>query len=453
MVLDAAEEVDELPVDSLRGCALGVDTDSLPVMNGERLSLDFWKFWTGQTISNLGSSFTMFALPLLVYKLTGSALSLAATTAAYFIPYLLFGLVIGAWVDRVDRKRLMIATDLGRALALASIPIFSYAGVLSIWWIYAATFIQACLTIAFDAGEFAAIPSLVPKENLVTANGRIMATYQAAQVSGPLLAGLLVALMRIEDVLLFDAASFAVSAVSLALIARSFNSEPSGERKHILRDVQEGLRYVFGHPVLRNISLMMALINFFGSTTWAQLVLFGKVRLHASDARIGILFAAGSLGVVVLGLSAGPIRKRVKFSDAALGSMILHGGFIIGLAATRHYVVALVLWAAASGFGLFLNINTQSLRQAIVPGHLMGRVASIAGVIAWSAIPAGTLVGGIVIKALGQQRVEWVYGADGVIVVVLALIFRQFTALGHAEDYLTPDEAAAEPVPVPATAS
>src|SRR5213082_517196 len=100
-----------------------------------RLSRDFWTFWTGQTISNLGTSFTLFALPLLVYKLTGSALNLAATTAAYFIPYLLFGLLIGAWVDRVDRKRMMIAVDLGRCLVLASIPVFSYAGILSVWWI------------------------------------------------------------------------------------------------------------------------------------------------------------------------------------------------------------------------------------------------------------------------------------------------------------------------------
>jgi MFS family permease len=430
-------------VDLLRhhgvGCGYG-DAGTLPVVGQERLSLDFWKFWAGQTISNLGSSFTMFALPLLVFKLTGSALNLAATTAAYFIPYLLFGLVIGAWVDRLDRKRTMILVDLGRAVVLASIPVFSYAGILSVWWIYAMTFLQACCTIAFDAGEFAAVPSLVPKNALVAANGRIMASYQGASVAGPLLAGLLVALVRVEDVLLVDAASFVVSAVSLALVRRSFNPAEPPERKHILRDVGEGLRYVLGHPVLRNISLMMALINLVGSTANAQLVLFGKVRLHASDARVGFLFAAGSVGVVVLGLSAGTIRKRVKFSDAALGAMMLHGAFIAAFAATRQYEAALVLWAAASGFGLFLNINTQSLRMAIVPQHLMGRVASIAGVLAWSAIPVGTLAGGGVIKALGDARVGWVYGAIGAAVFGLALIFKVFTALGRAEEYLPEGE-------------
>ncbi len=406
----------------------------------QRLSGDFWKFWTGQTISNVGSSFTAFALPLLVYTLTHSPIYLALTAVAYFLPYLLFGLLIGAWVDRVDRKRMMIAVDLGRGAAIASVPVFDYLGILSVWWIFAMAFVTACLTIAFDSGEFAAIPSLVPKELLVTANGRIMASYSAASVVGPLLAGLLVAVMPISDLLFVDAASFLVSAVALSLVRRRFNVDEEREPTHILRDVQEGLRYVFGHPVLRNISLMMALINFFGATAGFQLVLFGKVRLHATDSRVGYLFAAGGLGVVVLGLSAGSIRKKVKFSDAAIGAMILHGAFIVGFAATDHYVVALVLWAAASGFGLFLNINTQSLRQMIVPPHMMGRVASIAGVIAWSAIPVGTLIGGAVIKSLGQQNVEWVYGAIGVIIVGLALFFKAFTALGHAEDYLTDTE-------------
>jgi len=150
-----------------------------------RLSGDFWRFWTGQTVSNLGSSFTQFALPLLVYKLTGSALNLAISSAADFLPYLLFGLVIGAWVDRVDRKRLMIWTDLLRALVIAAIPILYALHALSVWWIYALGFVSSTLTIFFNAGEFAAIPSLVEGDDLVTANGRIQASYSAASVVGP----------------------------------------------------------------------------------------------------------------------------------------------------------------------------------------------------------------------------------------------------------------------------
>ena len=117
-----------------------------------RLNTDFWKYWTGQTISNLGSSITLFALPLLVYKLTGSALNLGITTAAEFLPYLLFGLILGAWTDRVDRKRMMIGTDIARALIIASIPLLYAFGLLAVWWIYIVGFVHATLTICFEAG-------------------------------------------------------------------------------------------------------------------------------------------------------------------------------------------------------------------------------------------------------------------------------------------------------------
>ena len=281
---------------------------------------DFWKFWVGQTISQLGSSFTFFALPLVVYKLTGSSVDLAIATAAYFLPYLLFGLVIGAWVDRIDRKRMMIAVDLGRAAVIATIPLLSYLDALSVGWIYAGAFATATLTIAFDSGQFAALPNLVSTDDLVTANGRLQASYSAAMVAGPLLAGVLVAVVDLETVFLVDSASFVGWAVSLGLVRTSFNPKEPPERKHILRDVSEGLRYVLGHPVLRNISLMMALINFVLATTFTQLVLFASLELDASDTQIAVLFAAGAAGVVCLGLAAGPLRRRLSFSVAALGA-------------------------------------------------------------------------------------------------------------------------------------
>ena len=212
-------------------------------MRGQRLSPDFWRFWTGQTISNLGSSFTFFALPLLVYELTGSAVNLAATTAAYLLPYLLFGLVIGAWVDRVDRKRLMIAVDLLRAAAIATVPALAAMDALSVWWIYGMAFVTATFTIAFDACEFAAVPSLVGKDDLVTANGRIQASYQAATFLGPIMAGVMLGSgLPVEDVLLVDAASFVASAAALALVRSSFNP-PADERREpttIRRDVRRG---------------------------------------------------------------------------------------------------------------------------------------------------------------------------------------------------------------------
>ena len=406
------------------------------------MSSDFRKFWFGQTISNLGSSFTQWAVPLLVYKLTHSALSLGVATAMTFLPYLLFGLLLGAWMDRVDRKRAMIVLEILSAAVVLSIPLVAEFWHLTVWWIYGVTFIQSTITIAFAAGEFAAIPSLVETDDLVTANGRIQATYSAAQVVGPLLAGALISFLPLVWVMALDAGTFAVSALALSLIGRSFNvtSEEPKEATTILYDVREGLRYVISHPVLRNISLMMALINFVGASTYAQLVLFADQRLDARDAKVGGLFAAGSAGVVVTGLLAGRLRKRFSFTALAMTSLMLMGLCTVIFAGMRWYWVALPFWAAAGGLGILFNINTGSLRQAIVPNHLLSRVLSIAAVLAWSAIPAGALAGGWAVSATGN--VALVYGVIGVLTICIAAFFRFFTALGDAQRYV--DERQAE---------
>jgi predicted MFS family arabinose efflux permease len=336
----------------------------------------------------------------------------------------------------------MVALDCLNAIVIFSIPLVATFGHLTVWWIYGVTFVQSTVFIAFSAGEFAAIPSLVSTDDFVTANGRIQATYSAAQVLGPLLAGALISFLPLTWVMAFDAGSFAISAFSLSLIKASFNVR-SGEPKEattILHDVRAGLRYVLSHPVLRNISLMMAMINFVMSTTWAQLVLFAHERLDASSREIGVLFAAGSAGVVVTGLLAGRLRKWFSFTALAMTSLMLVGVLTIVFSQMRVFWIALPIWAASSGLGILFNINTGSLRQAIVPNEMLSRVMSIAGVLAWSAIPAGALVGGWVISASG--RVEVIYGAIGAITIAIAAFFRFFSPLGDAQRYV--DERKAE---------
>src|SRR5258707_1593479 len=147
--------------------------ETKPLPNGEAKKArrpfngNFWKYWTGQTISQLGSSITLFALPLLVYKITGSALNLGLQTAAEFVPYLLFGLLLGAVMDRVDRKRMMILVDIARAVVIATIPLMAALSHLSVWWIYGVGFVSSTLNICFDTGQFAAIPNLVEQDDLV----------------------------------------------------------------------------------------------------------------------------------------------------------------------------------------------------------------------------------------------------------------------------------------------
>ena len=403
---------------------------------GRGFSADFWKFLFGQTVSNVGSSFTLFALPLLVFKLTGSALNLALVYAAEYLPYLLFGLLIGAGVDRVDRKRLLVAVDVTQALVISTIPLLAVLDLLSVWWIYVVGFVSSTLWICFNTAEFAAMPSLVNKEDLVTANGRLQASYSAATVAGPLLAGLVVALVPVHAVLLVDALSFLVSALAVGLIKTSFNADVEEQQKKpagFRRDVAEGLRYVLGHPVLRNVCVMMALVNCVGFTVYAQLVLFAKERLEASDTQVGLLYAAGFVGMIVLALAAGPLRRRLPFSKVMLGTLMVGGLLIVLLASTRWYPFAMVLWALVWGLVVLFDINSNSLWQTIAPNRLLGRVQSVIWVLSWSTIPLGTFIGGVAIEQ--TQDVALVYGVIGVMIFLAALGF-SFTALGRAERYL-----------------
>jgi Transmembrane secretion effector len=411
---------------------------SSPRRRRHQLGRDFWLYFSGQLISQVGSSFTLFALPLLVFKLTGSATNLALTTAANFVPYLLFGLVLGAVVDRLDRRRMMLFTDVARAMVILLLPVLALTGALRVPDIYAVAFVQSTLGILFTCGEFAAIPSLVGRDDLVAANGRIMATNSAGGIIGPILAGVLVTLMSPADLLFFDAASFLVSAASLAAIRRSFNSaQPPAPRAAgvagLLEDVRAGLRFVWSHPVLRSISIMMALINFVAATQSSQLVLFAERALGATDTQVALLFAAGAAGIVVVSVAAAPIRRRLSFAVTALGALVVSGLAVTAMALLRSYPAALVLWAASSGFGLLLNINTGSLRQAIVPSHLYGRVISVAGVLAWSAIPLGALAGAAAIRLSGN--VADVYAATGILTALIALSFA-FSPVSRGDRYL-----------------
>ena len=405
------------------------------------MRLDFWKFWTGETISAFGTSVTQFAMPLIVFKLTGSAVALGGAAAMFTVPHLLFGLPIGAWTDRTNRKRLMIVVDLLAALAVASVPLTASLGLLSVWWIYAVTFATSTLGLAFETAQFGAIPSLVGRDDLVTANGRIQASFAAAGVLGPLTAGALLAFVPVEAVLYVDAASFLVSAIALSLIRRSFNAPVAPRATTIRQDIAEGLRYVLAHPVLRNISLMMALINLVSTTVFAQLVLFAKQDLRAADGEIGLLFAAGGVGVFLCSLSAGPLRKRFSFGTVALGALMLSGLLTIALAYATSIWSGVLLWGISAGLGTLFNINTGSLRQAIVPNHMLGRVISIAMVLAWSANPIGALAGGFLIERLGDARL--VYAGIGALTFLIALAFRLASPLGRAERYLRPLPSAA----------
>jgi MFS family permease len=398
------------------------------------LPLDFWVFWSGQAVSTLGSSFTVFAIPLLIFRLTGSALNLSLSTAVAYVPYILFGLLIGAWVDRLDRKRLMILVNVLLAVNVGSIPLLAALGHLSVAWIYAVQFVAATLRLFFAGAVAAAIASLVPTDRLVDANGKIQASYSAMGIIGPILAGSLAAFLPIVSLLIVDGASYVVAVGSLLLVHHSFNAPDRIERRPSVRaEIAEGLRFLFAHPILRNISVMMAMVNLVSMTVMAQIVFYAKEQLHATNAQVGLLFSANAAGVVLLSLLAGPLRKRLRFSRLALGALQLQGIAAILLAYVHVLWAALPLMALFQGLGILFSINTTSLRQAITPQRLLGRVVTTAGVMGGAVIPIGTMLGGLALQKTGS--VAFVYTAIGLLVFAIPTAFH-FSELRHAEAYL-----------------
>ena len=405
---------------------------------------DFWIFWTGQTISQIGSALTGTALPLLVFKLSGSALDLGLASAATWVPYPLFGLFIGAWVDRVNRKGLMIGLDICRAAILAVLPLLALFGHLPIWWIYLVTFLNSTLTVGFQGATTAAIPSMVTRDDLVKANGRIQASTPFAAIIGPLLAALLLAVTFLQVVLWCDALTFVVSALSLALIKTSFNAvAPRARTKTSLRrDILDGLRYVLAQPVIRTLALFSLLANLAVAVLYPQIVFYAKQVLVASDAQVSQFFIAAGIGAVIFMLSAGLLHKRLSYGMILLGSILLSGVCVLALIATRLYWVDLICFAVMFGLiGLF-DVAFNSILQAIAPNQLLGRVLTFTSVLAIFSVPFSSILGGLVIDQV--KNVILVFGVLGVFLVLLALAFVR-SPLTRVEGYLTP----AQPVDAP----
>jgi hypothetical protein len=378
----------------------------------------------------MGSSFTVFALPLLVYRITGSAIYLGLLTAFESVPLLTVGMIIGAWIDRVDRRKLMICADIIRGCAIGTIPLLTLLHALPIWWIFVVGLVNGTLWVTFNTAEFTAVKNLVPRDALLAANGNLQSSYQAAQVLGPAIAGAAVgAGLPVAAVLAVDALSFFASSLSLSAIRSTFNGESRPERKSMRQEVTGGLRYTWAHPLLRQISLLAILVNLLGVTIWTQLVLFARHQLHASDIQIGILFAAGSAGIALLTFATSRLRSHMSFSAATLGAIILYGLAIILLSITRIFWIAVPIWIIAAGLPYSFSVHTVALRQAMVPDYLLGRVMMTAQVFAWSSNPLGALLGGWAIAATGN--VSLIFGVLGGLIFASGCAFC-CTELGRA---------------------
>lgn len=387
---------------------------------------DFLKLWTAQTISVFGSQVSTLAIPLtaaLILKVEPLAFALLGTVET--LPFILFTLPAGAWVDRLRRRPIQIAGDLGRAIALATIPLAYLLDSLTIWQLYLVGFVTGTFTVLFDVANQSYLPSVVESDEIAEGNARLQISQSAAQVAGPGIAGYLVGLLRAPVAILVDVLSFLASALFLFLIRRPEPpvtprlDAPGRSGASIWNEVREGLGFVLGHPPLRAISAATATSNLFGSMVLAIYILYAVQELGLSAETIGIVLAIGNLGALAGAFLANRVAGRMGVGPTIVGSLLTYGlgALFIALAPSGDPAVAfLVVAGVVSGIGgMVYNINQVSYRQAICPPRMQGRMNATIRWLVWGTLPIGSIAGGALASVIGLHPTVWVGAALGFI--------------------------------------
>jgi MFS family permease len=365
-------------------------------------------FWAGQTLSVLGDSFALIALPLLVLQATGSVAQMGLVTGAYGVGQLAAGLFAGTLADRLDRRRLMIACDMARALLYATIPLGWWLGSaqgvgapVQMLLIYAVTVLGAALGMCFQVAYITAVANLVDRDLITEANGRLQATFGLSFVLGPMLAGLVSARFGPPAAIGVNAVSFLASALSLSMIRlrRAAAAPPAERQPLVLEQLSAGARFLLRQPVLRAVTLLFLAFTLVAAGGRDLFIYYLKHDLGQNDAAVGVVFGMASVGSILGALLAPTLRRRWGFGACFLGGMLLEGVvlLLIGYAPGVAFVAA-----EAMGFTFgdsVRGINSMSLRQQITPDHLLGRVTAAF----WTLVNVPGPLGAGAVTALAAQ--------------------------------------------------
>lgn len=371
---------------------------------------DFLRFWAADAVSETGSQITVLALPLLAaLALNASPLQMGLLTAAGTAPNLIFGLVAGVWVDRVRRRRLMIAADFIRVALLLTIPVAWILGDVRIELLYLVTFLNGAMKVFFDVAWMSYLPELVGRENLLDGNSKLHSTASLAQVVGPGLAGVLVGVFGAANAIVLDALSFLASALFLRHIGVA-EAEPALTTRHppVFRSIRQGFRLAIGNKILRAMFFSAAMTAFFGDVFLAVYVLYMVNVLGLSAGMVGLVFGLGGLGALIGATLAGPVARRMGVGPAVIVGRVLFGlcGAPVPLAVlVPSLALPLVMTAEFLQWMMLLiaEVNSLSLRQAITPDRYLGRINATSKFLVGGALPLGALLGGALGELIGLK--------------------------------------------------
>jgi len=397
-----------------------------------RLGANYWKLWTASVTSNLGDGVAQIAYPWLASAVTRNALLIALIAIAQRIPWLVFTLPAGVITDRVDRRKIMTATSVFRAaltLGVAAVVFLNQDALPSpgdvaggaigdpntvvYLTLLASALLFGIAEVLYDNAAQTILPAIVEPEALEKANGRLWGAEMVMnQFVGPPLGSLLVGIAFAVP-FLFDAGTFAVAAALIFALSGAFKAdhpdqEGEGERPRFWDEIKEGVKWLWAHPLLRPMAIILGLLNGLWSLGAATIVLFAQEVLDATTTTFAVLMMAGAAGGVIGSVAAPKISQKLGGGTSLFLTLLLMPAtlFVVGVAS--NWVLVSVMFFVSALAGVLWNVITVSLRQTIIPDHLLGRVNSVYRFFGWGMMPIGLAIGGLLVngaEAVGTDRV------------------------------------------------
>ena len=356
----------------------------------------FSLYYAGQALSFVGDGLRLIAIPLLVFHLTGSALSIGITYALELGPFALFGLVGGSLADRVDRRKLMIACDFVRFAILAAFAVGYALGFLTIWILYAGIVTISIAAAIFVGGQASSIPYLVGKERSTKAVSMLLAAEQTSNMILPPIGGALFALIGPLPALAINAFTYLCSQISIAAVPTFGPDEPGRlpSPLHVVADVKLGFRFLFADGAMRTVAMTSLVFNFFGFMCAAVFVPFLENDFHATDQVVGIALGIGAFGALIGSWLGGHVPREWGFGRVMVVAYALDGILFLPVMFTHNLVVAIVFLALTNGVVLFEISQIIGWRIRITPEEIVGRVIAAARLVALFGTVPGAIIGG-----------------------------------------------------------
>jgi MFS family permease len=368
---------------------------------------DFMRLWVGQTVSEAGTQVSELAVPTVAILLLGATpFQVGLLMALEVLPFPVLGLVAGVYADRLKRRPLMIASDIGRMVALVTIPIAFSFGVLRIEQLYVVGLVVGVFNVFFGISYQSYLPALIDRADLLEGNSKLEVSRSTAQLAGPAIAGVAIQAIGAARAIYLDAASFLVSAASLWLIRKPEpvpNPGSASGRTGFWHEMWEGIQVVIGNPTLWKIAGCTATWNLGSHIAFAVELIFLYRYLHLAPALVGLVFAIGAVGALLGAIATGPIVARLGVGLTLLLSAS-SGGLIMATVLagyTNAPVFLSILFFTLFLIGSPYNITQVSLRQAITPDRVQGRMNATMRTIVWGTMPIGSLLGGILAGSVG----------------------------------------------------